>query len=233
MRSVSVAPGFRAGISLASEGDMGLLRSAANRVRFLRLLDIDPDHAFGLRQVHSRRLVSVDGRSAAELAGIEADGMIASEASAVLTVTVADCLPIFLVDRRIGAFSLVHSGWRGTGVALNAVCAMVRDCGSRPADLAVTIGPGIGTCCYRVPDDRAADFAREFGVETVTAGSDGQPRLDLRRANVRLLEREGVGTITVMEECTCCSSALGSFRRQGAIAYTLMMAFLGAAVGGL
>ncbi len=208
---------------------MGLLRSAANRVRLLRLLGIDPDHAYGLRQVHSRRLVRVDGESSADLAGVEADGMIASEPSAVLTVTVADCLPIFLADRRTGAFALVHSGWKGTGIALDAIRAMCRDGGSHPADLAVTIGPGIGACCYRVPEERAVGFARAFGEESVVRGPDGQPRLDLRRANVRLLESAGITAVTVMDDCTCCTPALGSYRRQGSSDYTLMMAFLGRA----
>ena len=210
---------------------MGLLRSATNRVRLLRSLGMDPDHAYGLRQVHSRRLVRVDGERPADLQAVEADGLMASEPAAALTVTVADCLPIFLVDRRSGAFALVHSGWKGTGIALDAVRAMGRGWGTRAEDLSVAIGPGIGPCCYRVPEERAAGFAREFGADAVVRGTDGQPRLDLRRANVRLLESAGIAAVTVVEDCTCCTPTLGSYRRQGSVTYTLMMAFLGRASG--
>jgi hypothetical protein len=46
---------------------------------------------------------------------------------------VADCLPIFVYDRRGGAFALLHSGWKGTG---------------------------IGACCYAVDAARAEGFRR-------------------------------------------------------------------------
>lgn len=225
--SIPVAPGFRAGISLAAAGDMGLSRSAANRARFLEALDIDVGQAYGLHQVHSRRLVRVDEQNPSQLAGLEADCMITSRCDAVLTVTVADCLPVFLVDRSRGVFGVAHSGWKGTGIAGDAVRQMGREFGSRPSDLLVTIGPGIGACCYRVPEDRASTFAREFGDETVVRGPDGSVRLDLRRANVLLLESQGVDRITVIEDCTCCTPSLGSFRREGSSSYTLMLAFLG------
>ncbi len=228
-----MAPGFRAGISLAAAGDMGLLRSPENRGRFLRSLNIDADRAFGLRQVHSRRVVRIDGQSPAELAGLEADGMVTDRADAVLTVTVADCLPVFLVDASRGVFGLAHSGWKGTGIAADTVRRMAAEFGSRPSDLAVTIGPGIGACCYRVPADRADGFAREFGQEAVVCGPDGAPRLDLRRANLALLESLGVGEVSVVEDCTCCTPFLGSFRRQGMDGYTLMLAFLSLAPGAL
>ncbi len=176
VRAVSVAPEFRAGISLASEGDMGLLRSAANRVRLLRLLGIDPDHAYGLRQVHSRRLVRVDGESSADLAGVEADGMIASEPSAVLTVTVADCLPIFLADRRSGAFALVHSGWKGTGIALDAIRAMCRDGAliprTSPSPSARGSVPAATECRRSGPSALPERLAKSRSYEDPTASLD-------------------------------------------------------------
>jgi len=98
--------------------------------------------------------------------------------------------------------------------------------GTRAADLAVTIGPGIGPCCYTVPADRYELFRAGFGPESVQRGADGGYRLDLRAANAALLEREGVGGVAVVSDCTACNPLLGSFRREGA-AFTRMLAFIG------
>jgi YfiH family protein len=228
---IPVPVGMRAGISLARAGDMDFTRrdELPWRDRFLAGAGIDPSKAFGLRQVHSRRVVVVDGASPAELAVLEADGMITAEPDAVLTVTVADCLPIFLVDPVSGAFALLHSGWKGTGILAEAIRAMREEFGTRAADVSMTIGPGIGPCCYTVPEERAAGFAEAFGAGAVVRpGPDAhsQPRLDLRAANVELARQAGVREIVVVDACTSCTAELGSSRRQGQGSFTRMLAFI-------
>ena len=226
---IPVLPGMFAGISGAAAGTMALSRRAALpwRSKLFGSLGIAEGRCFGLRQVHSRQIVVVDEQEPEALAGIEADGMITIAAHPVLTVTVADCLPIFLADRRTGAFGLVHSGWKGTGIVVEAIRAMAARFGTRAADLSVTVGPGIGACCYQVPEERAERFASEFGSATVARDSAGNPSLDLRAANVALARREGVAEVSVVMDCTSCSTSLGSFRRQGPGRFTLMLAFLG------
>jgi hypothetical protein len=226
---IPAGAGLRAGISLAAAGDMSLSRRHSHpfRRQLLDALGIDPARAYGVRQVHSRTVVALDGLTAEELADVDADGMVTDDPDVLLTVTVADCYPVFLADRSTGAFGLVHSGWKGTGIVTAAVRAMAARFGTRAADLHATVGPGIGACCYHVPEDRATAFARDFGAGVVVRGPEGAARLDLRGANVALLDAAGVGEVTVVTDCTCCTEALGSFRRQGPGAYTLMLAFAG------
>ena len=145
----------------------------------------------------------------------------------VLSVTVADCLPIFLQDTANGAFGLVHSGWRGTGIVVNALRAMRDRYGTRAPDIAATIGPGIGPCCYHVLEERADFFARQFSAAAVARNHGGTSCLDLREANIALLRDAGVEAVTVVEDCTSCSEALGSFRRQGPERYSLMLSCMG------
>jgi hypothetical protein len=226
---IPVTDGTSAGISLAAAGDMGISRRQTLpwRSRLADRLGVQPERLYGLHQVHSRRLVLIDRQVPGETAGIEADGLLSVHRDAVLTVTVADCLPIFLADEKTGAFAIVHSGWRGTGIAREAVAFMSSRLGARPADIAAVIGPGIGACCYKVPEERAASFAEEFGPGTVVRDDGGPPRLDLRAANVRLLQASGVENIRVVTDCTSCSLRLGSYRRQGPADYVLMLAWIG------
>ena len=223
--SPAAAP-LHAGISLARAGDMSRRRMGPARSHLFARLSIDEASVFGLTQVHSRRVLVLDGQTPREVAETEADGMVTRRPDAALTVTVADCLPVFLVDPVTGAFGLVHSGWKGTGIVAAALQSMTAAFGTDPHDVSVTIGPGIGPCCYRVPEERARSFSGTFGASAVTRGDDGAPRLDLRSANVTLLRAAGVREIAVVEDCTCCSPFLSSFRRQGADAFTLMLAFI-------
>jgi YfiH family protein len=178
-------------------------------------------------------VLTVDGIGSEECAAKKADGMVCATAGKILTVTVADCLPVFMADRMSGAFALVHSGWKGTGIVSAAVRLMRTEYGSKAEDLAATIGPGIGACCYRVPRERWEAFRNEFGPAAVAGGQDEDCRLDLRRANVDLLRGEGIRDIAVVTDCTACSPGLGSFRRQGPQGFTRMLAFIGRAEGGV
>jgi hypothetical protein len=223
------ADGLRAVISLARAGNMALSRrrDLPWRKSLFSLLGMEEERVFGLRQVHSQKVVVVDQRQLEGLAAEEADGMVTDRTDVVLSATVADCLPIFLRDTATGAFGLVHSGWKGTGIAAGALRAMQHSYGTLPQNVAVTIGPGIGPCCYRVPEERAELFSRQFGGATVVRNHDGTPSLDLREANIALLRDAGVETVTVVEDCTGCSEALGSFRRQGPASYSLMLSCIG------
>ena len=206
-------------------GDMSLGSPA--RESFIASVGFSPENARALRQVHSRTVLVADERSSADLGATEADGLVCSGSPALLlTITVADCLPIFLVDRQTGAFGILHSGWKGTGIVLDAVELMRARFGSTPQDLWVTIGPGIGPCCYDVPHARALEFAGRFGKSAVVRRGE-RFFLDLRQANVTLLEAAGIADITVVSDCTCCSPFMGSFRRQGEKAFARMLAFIG------
>ena len=215
---IDVAAGFRAGLSLAAAGDMDLARCAEQpfRARLFAVLGVAADRVRAVRQVHSRTVIVVDGTEPADGPLVEADGMVSDQPDLLLTVTVADCLPIFLADPRTGAFALVHSGWKGTGIVVEALRAMTSAFGSRAADIAAVIGPGIGPCCYAVPIERHERFRAEFGRQAVQRGLDGSFRLDLRAANAALLEREGIGSLAIVGRLHVVQSAAGLVPAGGA-----------------
>ena len=41
------------------------------------------------------------------------DGLMSREPGLLLTIRIADCLPVLLVDPRRRAVAVVHAGWRG------------------------------------------------------------------------------------------------------------------------
>ena len=193
----------------------------------------DPAHAFALTQIHSREVRAVD--RAAPNTGAEADGMITVDRAVTLTVTVADCLPVFLYDTESGARALLHSGWRGTGIVLRALEMMAARWGTRPEAVAALLGPCIQPCCYEVDEERARNFEAAFGgagenpLGPVTVRQNGaRPAISLQAANARLLAAAGVRHCSVCRNCTFTDTRLGSFRREGAESYTKMMAVFAA-----
>ncbi len=114
-------------------------------------LGVETDRFLTLNQVHGREIVAIHrGIEPRALRSLQdhrpdADGFVSGAPDVALVIRVADCLPVFMADRRTGVVAAVHVGWRGT--AARAAVAARRECGSRPADLVVAIGPAIGACC--------------------------------------------------------------------------------------
>ena len=224
------ARGPSAGLSLARAGDMSLLKRAEQpwRSRLLERIGAASGSTYALHQVHSKNVLVIRSQEPKALESVEADGMVSARPDAVLTVTVADCLPIFLADPARGAYGIVHSGWKGTGIVREALRLMGMAFGTEAGDVSAVLGPCIGPCCYRVQHARYERYREEFGSHAVALGEGPEDyRLDLRAANVELLTQAGVRNISVATDCTCCSPALGSFRRQGAESFTRMLAFIG------
>lgn len=199
------------------------------RERYLRRLGIEPPRLRRVRQIHSRIVrplfsgATPGPGTTAESSAPVGDGIVTDDPADVLSVTVADCMPVCLYDSRRGVLALLHSGWRGTGILRNALQLMAGRYGTRPGDVVAGLGPSIGVCCYRVDDARGELFARRFGASAVEQRADG-PYLDLRRANIKLLESAMVGQIRDSHRCTVCDHTLGSYRREGAQGFTRMLA---------
>jgi YfiH family protein len=179
-----------------------------------------------LRQEHTRNVLRVgagDTDAGAAVAGLSGDGLVTDDPAALLGVSVADCMPIFLWDTAGGARALLHSGWKGTGIVREALGLMRASYGSRAENIRALLGPCIRPCCYAVPEERARYFAGEFGGNAAVF-QDGAWRLDLAAANTNILKAEGVMRISTCPACTCCDTRFSSYRRQGKNAYTSMLA---------
>jgi YfiH family protein len=221
--------GLRAFLSLALAGNMH--SSKMNELPFRKLLferlSIDESRVYSLVQKHTRNVFEVTGPVDLRMfVNREGDGLATKGELPVLCVTVADCLPIYIIDKKNRAFGIVHSGWKGTGIVMSLIGIMENRFGSKRSDLRAVIGPGIGPCCYSVPEERASLFSLEYGDDTVTSVK-GRCCLDLKKANINLLEREGISDIMVSADCTSCHPHLSSARRHGKPDFSCMLAGIG------
>ncbi len=212
---------FRFTVSTAAAGDLGA-NEQRNRSSFFKCIGIPTESVASFSQSHSKEVAIV---TSASQSPFTADGGITANPHVVLAITVADCLPVALFDTQSGGMALVHSGWKGTGIAAVALDLMRRNFESRVEDMVAVIGPGIGSCCYNVPEERASRFS-SYGNGVVAQRND-EFFLDLKEANRNLLYSHGMKNIYVSNLCTSCSHFLGSYRRQGPKKFTRMLAVVG------
>ena len=178
-----------------------------------------------LRQVHGRTIaVARRGRRGA-WPGPEADAVVTDDPAAAAVVQVADCAPILIADRRLGAVAAVHAGWRSTmqSIAAEAVAAMRRELGSEPADLVAAIGPSLGECCGEMGEDVVTAF-REAGhdgrrlARWFSREPGRRPHFDLWRANSDQLEAAGVPSASIHVSGLCTRThpdVFHSYRARG------------------
>jgi YfiH family protein len=172
-------------------------------------------------QVHGTQVRWHGSQEPGWLIGDGYDGHLTGEAGVLLTVTVADCVPIYLVDRRGRGLGLLHAGWKGVagGMLEAGVTLLAERTGAAAADLAVHFGVAICGSCYEV----GPEVARAVRGE----GAEGKVRLDLRAELVRRAERLGIGEVTVSTLCASCDAErFFSHRRSGGDSGR-MVAYLG------
>ena len=187
-----------------------------NRIEFLNKISGDKQIA-QIELIHSKDVFAVN--SSDELNQVKGDGIITKNKKLIPTVTVADCVPIFIWDEKNDVFGMLHSGWKGTGIVKNAIEKACEVYGSKAEDFLVVIGPHIQSCCYEIDKNRAEYFIENFGENSVSKISEDLYSLSLTQANINCLEKAGVKkeNIFASDECTCCNEKFGSFRRETSV----------------
>lgn len=205
------------------------MRDAARRIAYVDSLGVSSLPIVVPQQVHGTTVRTiVDG--AVDVIS-DADGLVyAGKTPLVMGVRVADCVPIVAFDKASHVIGVAHAGWRGTigGIAPRLIDEMVQQ-GASIDEIHILIGPSIGACCYIVETDRARRFAQEIGASVVIE-NNGVSALDLKKANVQLLEAAGVNPqyFEVSDACTSCDTqSWYSFRKDTKETFGEMMGFIG------
>ena len=124
------------------------------------------------------------------------DGWVSTSPGVLLTITVADCVPVYLAVAHRG-IALLHAGWRGTagGILGRGVEALIAASGVAEGDIAMHCGVGICGNCYEVGSEVMT------GCAVATEGS-GPWHLDLREVLTDQARRLGLAIVSRSEWCS-------------------------------
>jgi hypothetical protein len=177
------------------------------------------------RQVHSATVRRHGAVGPGWHVGDGYDGHVTLERGLLFAVTVADCVPIYLVDRAGRGLALLHAGWRGTAggmmeAGIGALCDLV---GGEPQDLAVHLGVSICGACYEVGPEVAWAVRGD--------GAKGPVRLDLRAVLAARARRLGVTEVSVSPFCSAHDRSRFFSHRASQGDGARMVAYLGRPIG--
>jgi YfiH family protein len=220
--------GLRAGIT-GREGnfDLGLFADGRAGAVLEHWLSFEASqkpefHALAMaRQIHGGKIQRHPGIPAGWQVTDGADGHVTGSPGLLLTITVADCIPIYLAHPDSGTVALLHAGWRGVaaGILEHGIQELTSRANCSSSELVMHCGVGICGNCYEVGPE----------VISVVLGRQAwaPERLDLRGVLVERAGREGVREITVSKWCSSHDLDLFYSHRRSRGSDGRMVAYLG------
>ncbi len=143
---------------------------AGDRQKLFSLLNLKPERAVGIKQVHGSEIQIVTARDGGRGslnqsdALCSTDGLITNEPRLILTIQTADCLPLFITDPEKKILCLLHCGWRSLkcGIIEKGIQLIKAKFNSRPDCLEARLGPSLQFEDFEVGDDFIFHFPTEY-----------------------------------------------------------------------
>ncbi len=185
-----------------------------NRKRFLKKLKIVPNQLVNAGLVHGSKVKIVNKKDKGKKIK-KTDGLTTEDKNVFLAITVADCLPIFIFAPPCRVIGLVHGGWRSLAknILKESIEKFKKEFETKPENILVGIGPGIGKCHFEVKED-VADKFKSF--DSVLEKRNNKTFLDLKKTAKIQLIKLGLKekNIEINPECTFCEeNKYFSYRR--------------------
>ena len=212
------------GLSSLAEGNMhlGFEDNGKNRNKFFQKQNIIGKKIIAAELVHGTKISIIDLGNSPEIIS-DTDALVTSEKGTVLTITVADCFPIYFYNPKENKIGLAHSSWRGTLGNIGA--GVVKAIDGNPGDILVGIGPGIQSCHFEIKQDILDKFM--LYPNAINRRGDNI-FIDLPRIIEQQLADIGVKNIENSGECTYCLKEIYfSFRRDRPQQVEAMLGYIG------
>ncbi|HEX8974415.1 MAG TPA: peptidoglycan editing factor PgeF [Patescibacteria group bacterium] len=217
-------------MSEKEDGSMKLIAgtdlNVENRQRFFEKIGIAKNKIVAAEIVHGTGVEFVDKNSPEFIAGV--DGLITKSKSLFLSVTVADCIPVFVYEKEAGILGIAHCGWRGIvdGI-IESMIKKVFENGGRIENIEIAMGPGINQCHFEIRED-VLDKFNDFSEFVI--GRNGKMFADLKGIIRRQLHELGVDPKNIENNMECTmenEEKYFSFRRDKPAKVEAMVAVIG------
>lgn len=183
-----------------------------NRKLFFESLGIDENKIATSKLVHGNKVLVAD-------APIRSDGydaIVTNTPGVFAVVSIADCTPVLIYDKKNKAVAAIHAGWRGTAskIVSETLKTMQQHYGTKGEDCIAFIGACISERSFEVGEEVAIQFENEFKHYNE---SRKKHFVDLKSANKKQLLDFGVvpTNIEISGYCTVLNNDLFySYRKE-------------------
>ena len=177
--------------------------------------------------VHGNKIAMVDGSQKGKvLSGY--DALITNIPGIILTITVADCLPLYFYDPEKRITAIAHAGWRGVKLQIASETAKIflKNYKADPKNIIAYIGPHIRSCHFEVSEDTAKEFS---AYPRFIDKKEDKIFIDLSGIVKSQLLASGLAkeNISISQECTHCLDKYFSYRRDKPQNVQTMIAYMG------
>lgn len=216
-------------MSEKQDGSMKLFKDDSanmeNRNKFFKSVDIDSGQVISAGIANGTNVKIVFANSPKII--YEADGLVTNDKNTFLSITTADCIPVYFYEPENGISGIAHCGWRGVidGIIKNTL-NKIFELGGKTENLAVALGPGICKDHFEIKEDALDKFSDypEFVIR-----SNGKIFVDLKGIIKKQLGDFKIKSEKIEDnpECTFESGKYFSFRRDKPEAVEAMIAVIG------
>lgn len=199
-----------------------------NQQKFFAKLDIDYGNVISADLQHGNNVKVVERKHAGQIIS-NTDGLVTNEKNLFLTITVADCLPVYFYDPDKKIIGIAHAGWQGVkeNIVSRMVQVMIENFKSEYDDILVNVGAHIQKCHYEIKDDTAKKFKEYKDVIT-----QKRNKIFINLSRIAAVQLFDVGVpvdnVKVSQECTyCLDTKYFSHRRDKIKDLKAMIAYIG------
>ena len=186
----------------------------ANQELLCRLMGMTAERLIIPYQTHSCNVMIIDESflqlscDARHAMLQEKDAVITNIPNVCLSVSTADCVPVFLYDSVREVVAAVHAGWRGTveKIVAHTLQVMCEHYGTQMGDVYAAIGPCISLEAFEVGIEVYEAFEQAgFDMEQIAHWHPEKEKyhIDLPAANRLQLLAEGVPLAQIHDSAIC------------------------------
>ena len=162
--------------------------------------------------------------------GQEADGLITTDPSRIISVKYADCVPVLLASADGRYVAAIHAGWRGVllGIVVSAVKYFAHATKAPASNLVAAVGPCISKPAFEVGPEVVTSFEQLFNPASKTVHT-AKGHVDLKQAILHQLKSEGLdeSRIDTTDLCTYHTPEEFYSHRRDGVATGRMAALIG------
>jgi len=164
-----------------------------------------------INQVHSNISVNAELISSK----VDADASYTRQPGIVCAVLTADCLPIFISNKKGTVVGIAHAGWRG--LVGGVIESLLASFGLDKNDLIVHLGPAISQMSFEVGEEVKSQYlSKNVNFESCFTELNDKHYLDLYCAARVVLKSFGITSISGGDRCTYNEpDQYFSYRRDG------------------